>query len=275
VTQPLTEGERWAREELRLLRAARFSPLAVARFLARSQQRSNATRRARPRVARQAWSWMAAGAAASIALGARSLRRRGLVWWGCCAIVLDWHLGMLETEDGRPRGLCAGDALTLARAWMVPLAWEDLRTPVLLAAAASDVLDGPLARRAGATRAGRDLEGLVDACFALAAVRGAMRAQRLPRTAAAAEVTRVAAGVAYATSLYFGAGKAPDPAVMRAGRMATLVRVAGLAAAARRHRRAAGALVATSSTWSAGAVVRAVRRGRGVKGGSDGTRTPG
>jgi phosphatidylglycerophosphate synthase len=264
VTRPLTEGERWALEELQLLRAAHFSPPAVARFLARSQRRSNATRRARPRVARQAWSWMAAGAAAWLALGATSRRRGGLVWWGCCAIVLDWHLGMVETEDGRPRELCAGDALTLARAWMVPLAWEDLRAPVLLAAAASDVVDGPLARRAGATRAGRDLEGLVDACFALAALHGAMRAERLPRAAAAAEVTRLVAGVAYATSLYFGAGKAPDSAVMRAGRMATLVRVAGLAAAARGHRRGGGALVAAGSAWSAGAVARAVRRGRGV-----------
>ena len=43
------------------------------------------------------------------------------------------------------------------------------------AGAISDVLDGVLARRSGPTRAGRDLEGLVDACFGAAALRGALR----------------------------------------------------------------------------------------------------
>ena len=50
-------------------------------------------------------------------------------------------------------------------------------------AGVTDALDGALARCAEPTRAGRDLEGLVDASFALAALRGLTRAGRLGRAA--------------------------------------------------------------------------------------------
>ena len=115
------------------------------------------------------------GAGAVLYLAAPVGLRGALTWWAATALMLDWHLGMFETEDGRPRNLGAADALTLARAWLVPVALDTPTPLVCVAAAATDALDGPAARRAGPTRAGRDLEGLVDACFTAAALRGARR----------------------------------------------------------------------------------------------------
>ena len=82
--------------------------------------------------------------------------------------MLDWHLGMVETEDGRARALGAADALTLGRVWLAPVALASPTPLVCAAGFATDALDGPLARAAEPTRAGRDLEGLADACFATA-----------------------------------------------------------------------------------------------------------
>ena len=118
----LTEGERWSREQLTALLAGRFSPASMARFLVASQRRANAVRCERPDLARQAWSWMAVGAGAWLLLAGASVqpfRRRwrgGLGWWAATAVMLDWHLGMVETADGRPRSLGGADAATLLRA---------------------------------------------------------------------------------------------------------------------------------------------------------------
>jgi hypothetical protein len=113
----------------------------------------------------------------------------GLAWWAACAAMLDWHLGMVEEEDGRPASLAAADACTLARAWLVPVAADAAHPAAVALAAATDVLDGRLARASRTTRAGRDLEGLVDLCFAgrrcgargaRAACRGRRRRRRRP-----------------------------------------------------------------------------------------------
>jgi hypothetical protein len=56
----MTEGERWAREALAELRERRSLP----RFLMASHRRAAATRARRPRLARQARAWSAAGAVA-------------------------------------------------------------------------------------------------------------------------------------------------------------------------------------------------------------------
>src|SRR5919202_467980 len=122
----LTEGERWSREQLAALLEGRFSPASIGRFLLASQLRANAVRSDRPDLARQAWTWMAAGGGAWLILagaGAQPFRRRwrgGLAWWAATAVMLDWHLGMVETPDGRPCGLGPADAVTLLRAWLVP-----------------------------------------------------------------------------------------------------------------------------------------------------------
>ena len=166
--------------------------------------------------------------------------------------MLDWHLGMVETLDGRPRELGAADALTLARAWLVPLAWERPRVLGCLLAGLTDALDGKLARRAEPTRAGRDLEGLVDACFAIAALRGAWRADLIARPALAAESVRISAGVTYGVLAYFIGAGPPEPSITRAARVLAPLRSCGLIAAAAGRRRAAGALLGAGALASSG-----------------------
>lgn len=252
----LTEGEAWTRRELERLLARRFSPPAIVRFLVSSERRAAEIRTARPAQAARAWGWLALGAGAwalPAAAGVAPFRgrvRSGLGWWMACAAMLDWHLGMVETEDGRPRQLGAADALTLARAWLVPVAWESPTALVCLTAAITDVLDGRLARRAEPTRIGRDLEGLVDACFAGAALRGARRRETIASLAVAAELSRLTVGFAYALFVYFGRATAPDPALVRAARATTPMRIGGLIAAGAGRRRAASALVGAGALVS-------------------------
>ncbi len=218
----------------------------------------------RPVLARQAWTWMAAGGAAWLVLagaGAQPFRRRwrgGLAWWAATAVMLDWHLGMVETPEGRPCGLGPADAVTLLRAWLVPVAFDDPTPTVCAVAAVSDVLDGRLARRSRSTRIGRDLEGLVDACFAAAALHAAMRRKLIARAVVAAELGRLAAGAGYALYVYFGRIRAPDPRVTRAGRVTTPVRAAGLVAAGLGCRRVADLLLGAGAGWSVLAVGRAL-----------------
>lgn len=262
--RPITEGERWSREQLQVLLDARFGPRAVARFLAASQRRANAERAARPQTARRMRAWMLAGGAAhaGLAVAGEPGARRGLPaalgWWAVTWVMLDWHIGMIETEDGRPRNLGPADAATLARAWMVPLAARGAGPTLCLAAWASDGLDGRLARATEPTRLGRDLEGLVDTCFAAAALRGARHADTIPAWAVAGELARLGGGFAYALWIYFGHAEAPDARVTRAARLTTPVRVAGLVAAGAGRRRTAGALVAGGSMWSLAAVAAAL-----------------
>ena len=176
--------------------------------------------------------------------------------------MLDWHLGMVETEDGEPRNLGLADALTLGRAWLVPLAWDAPAPLVCLAAAATDTLDGPAARRAGPTRAGRDLEGLVDACFAVAALRGARRRGWLARAPVAGELARIVAGFAYAVGVWFGRAAPPPPELLHAARWTTTLRVAGLVTAGTGRRRLAGGLLLAGSALSLALLGRAVASSR-------------
>ncbi len=265
----LTAGELWARSALQHLRAARFTPRSICAFLGESQRRTGETRAARPELARRARWWTAAGAgawimfAASRPAGRVRLLTRGLIWWTTVAIMLDWHLGMFETEDGRPRNLGPADALTLARAWLVPAIADGLQPAVVLAAATTDVLDGIAARTTEPTRAGRDLEGLVDSVVFSAALLGARRRDELPRAAVALEGTRLTAGVAYGVLSYFRQSDAPDPVVLRAARATTPLRVGALLAAGQGRRRAASALLGTASMLSLAALVAAVRERSG------------
>ena len=259
----MTDGERWTREQLEALRREGYAPAAINRFLLASRRRAADQRAARPALARQAHRWIALGAlawAVGAATGRGPFRRRlgaGMVWWALTGLMLDWHLGMVETEDGRPRRLSAADACTLGRAWLVPVAADTPSPPVCLLALATDGLDGALARAGRPTRLGRDLEGVVDAAFAAAVVRGALRNGWLGRSAAAAECVRLAAGAAYTAAAYFGEARAPDPGVARAGRIATPVRAAGMVAAGLGRRRTGDALVWAAALASAGAAVRA------------------
>ncbi|MBA3748564.1 MAG: hypothetical protein H0W96_13890, partial [Solirubrobacterales bacterium] len=211
---------------------------------------------ARPALARRARRWELAGAVAwsSLALGGREpFRRRavsGLAWWGLVAAMLEWHLGMIESEDGEPRDLGAADALTLARAFLVPVIADNLDTAALTAAAVSDVLDGMAARATVPTRAGRDLEGLVDAAVLAAALRCAHRTGRLSPAVIALELGRITAGFGYTVAVYFALAQAPSETVLGAGRLTTPLRLTGLIAAGRGWRRSADTLLATGSLIS-------------------------
>jgi len=174
--------------------------------------------------------------------------------------MLDWHIGMLESEDGEPRNLSAADACTLARVWLAPAAADTPRPWMCALAFASDGLDGRLARAAVPTRLGRDLEGLADAAFAAAALRGARRRGWLGGGAAGAELARIALGVGYALIVWLGAAQAPDPRVLHAARATTPIRAGGLVAAGLGHRRLAGALVIAGAAWSGLATAAAVLR---------------
>ena len=210
--------------------------------------------------------WIALGAAAWAALAlARQepFRRRTRAFagcWGLTWLMLDWHVGMLESEDGEPRNLSAADACTLARVWLAPAAADTPRPWMCALAFASDGLDGRLARASVPTRLGRDLEGLADAAFAGAALRGAHRCGWLGRAAAGAELARIALGMGYALLHWFGSARAPDPRVLHAARATTPVRTAGLVAAGLGRRRLAGALVIAGAAWSALATAAAAAR---------------
>ena len=254
-----TAGELWAREQLELLRDARFAPRAVARFLVASQRRANAERRARPATARRMRRWVAAGAGAWAALalaGREPFRRRAgafAAWWALTWLMLDWHIGMVETEDGRPRNLGAADACTLVRVWLVPAA-ADAPAPWMCALAfATDGLDGRLARASEPTRIGRDLEGLADCGVRRrgAARRGAQRLAR-PRARRAASSRGSAPASATRVVVWFGSARRARPAraARRARHDAGARRRAssppGSAAGA-----LAGALVLGGAGWSA------------------------
>ncbi len=248
---PLTEGERWTRERLVELLSARFAPRAIGRFFLDSQRRANLVRARRPDLAHQSRVCIGSGAAlwAALALAGvepyRERVREGLAWWALTGVMLDWHLGMFETPGGSPRPIGVADGLTLARVWLAPVALEDPRALVLGVGFATDVLDGQAARRlAQPTRAGRDLEGLADLCFAGAVLVGLRRRDRVGRAASAAELARLGAGLAYALLVYFGRAERPGEQVTRAARLTTPVRAGGLIAAAAGRRRAGTTLVA-------------------------------
>ncbi|MDP2712510.1 MAG: hypothetical protein Q8O56_14945, partial [Solirubrobacteraceae bacterium] len=192
------------------------------RFLVASQRRANEQRAVRPATARRTRHVIAAGAAAwlALALAGREPYRRRLgsfvAWWTLTYAMLDWHVGMFETEDGQPRNLSAADACTLARVWLVPAVADTPAPWICVLALASDGLDGRLARATAPTRIGRDLEGLADAAFAAAALCGARRRGWLGRGAAHAELTRITVGIGYALLVWFGSARAPDPRVLRA-----------------------------------------------------------
>ena len=261
----LTTGERWTREQLELLHAGHFHPGAIASFLVAARDRSAEARSSRPELARQARTWTAAGAVAWLALAAADrgpFRRRlasGLSWWAGVGLMLDWHLGMVETESGTPRPLGAADALTLTRAWLVPAVADGGRPSLLLAAGATDVLDGALARAGEPTRAGRDLEGMADAALFAAALLAAARRDQLPRAVIGLELGRLGAGVAYASGTYFARAEAPNRTLTGAARLLAPVRLLGLAASAGGGRRLGASLLAAGSVASLAALADALR----------------
>jgi len=262
--RPLTDGERWTAQALGDLRRRRYRPGAWAAFLRSSLERSRTVRSQRPELARQAAAWGVAGGAAWSAACVAARRRSdldppalaGLAWWLTVWQMLDWHLGMAEGGDGRPRArLSPADAVTLTRFWLPALlavARNGAALPaVVLVGGATDWLDGAVARRHGRTRLGRDLDTTADLAFLTTAAISAHRAGRLPRHGLAALLARHGIGLGLSLGAVFGRARRP---AIRARPWGALLRFGGLTLCTARRPRVgtlllvAGCLVPPRST---------------------------
>lgn len=260
----MTSGERWASEQLCALRADRFIPTAWIRFLIASFGRAADIRQARPELARQARRWSILGLGAGVAVPVLASRTRVpaprlrtfALWWLAVSAMLEWHLGMVEGPRGEQRDrLGAADALTLLRLWSVPLlaAQNEPTTGsraafalLIASAAATDALDGALARRAGTTRLGCDLDKAADALIVGVGARAASRAGWLPVGTTRLALVRSALPIAYAAASYFRTGRRPLVDSLGPGRRLAPALLGGLAAAPFLPR--AGAVLTSSAS---------------------------
>jgi phosphatidylglycerophosphate synthase len=242
--RPLTEGEQWSRDLLDRLRDRRFSPDAWREFVADALERARRTRARRPGLTAQSRRWGAAGLAAALPFGPRPA-----AWWATWWALVDWHLGMAETPAGEPRPLRAQDTLTLARLWVAPIVRHHPHPALLAAALATDVADGALARRAGPTRLGRDLDSTADTLLIDQALRGLIDAGKLPPSLLKLERARLALATAVVLTSYFARSEPTPP--MSARRPAAALAGAGLLLAATGHRAAGTAALAAGSGYRA------------------------
>jgi phosphatidylglycerophosphate synthase len=232
----LTEGERWSRELLDGLRAERFTAQAWRRFFHEGFRRSRVIRSRRPELVAQSRRWGAAGLAAALPFGARTA-----AWWALWWAMIDWHLGMLETAEGRGRPLAAADSLTLARLWAAPIVRRHPEPWLVAAGMATDLLDGLLARRAGPTRLGRDFDSTADTLFLDAALRGAAERQGLDPRFLDLERARLVVGSVVTLGSYFGESE-PAPTQQNRG-LAAVLAAAGALLAVSGHTRVAEPLI--------------------------------
>jgi len=165
---------------------------------------------------------------------------RFTLWWLATSAMLDWHLGMVEGPAGEERErLTAADALTLLRLWSVPLlaaqgdppTSRPAYTALIASAAATDALDGPLARRIAATRLGSDLDKAADALTIAAASRAARRAGWLSASTARLLTARSVLPVAAVAATYFRTSQRPPIDTFGATRPLTPALLGGLLAA--------------------------------------------
>jgi cardiolipin synthase len=237
-----TEGELWAQQALRELRHGKFAPAAWITFLRASFARAQLRRRQRQQAHREVMALGGAGLVGWIAVGLAgrpALAALGAGWWLLASLMLDWHLGMLERPDGRPlQGLGVANRLTLVRAGVVPLL--AVLPPIalaalLLAAGASDVLDGWLARRLDqVSRLGLWLDGSVDGFVLAVAAAAEARSHLLPGWAAAAVLARYLLPWIVVAFAYFVRAEAPRSDNYLRGRVPGMLVLGGIALAALR-----------------------------------------
>jgi phosphatidylglycerophosphate synthase len=235
----VTEGEAWARELLRELRTDGYRARAWLRFLARSFERARRTRWQRRREHRQVVLVGAAGLAvwASVASLRPWLALAGGLWWLLAIAMLDWHLGMLEDEHGRPlHRLGLPNLLSLARVAVVPvlpIASPGTLAAIVVAAGLIDGIDGPLARRRQEeTRLGVWLDGGADTLALSAAAVGAARHGLVPWWAATLVLGRQALPWLVVSLAYFVRTVPPSWTRPVWGKAPGLVLFAGLVLAA-------------------------------------------
>ncbi|HUY59409.1 MAG TPA: CDP-alcohol phosphatidyltransferase family protein [Solirubrobacteraceae bacterium] len=242
----MTDGEQWAAAELDALRAGQFRPGAWRHFLRASFRRAKEARDSKPELVSQSRIWSAAGLGIGMTVCAwpriaSPRASRFTLWWLTTAAMLDWHLGMLEGPGGERRDqLGTADALTLTRIALVPFLEgqgdpEHRSAPtfatLLALAGASDALDGILARHAGPTRLGRDLDTVADALTGAAAARVARRAGWLPTSVARLVAARNAIPVVVVSASYLRTGRRPATDAFGATRRLAPVLLTGLAIA--------------------------------------------
>lgn len=264
----MTAGEAWARDLLEELRAQRYRPRAWACFIAQSFARARVIRAERAREHRQTLLVGAAGLVAWAAVGGLHpwLALAGTAWWLVAIAMVDWHLGMLEGESGRPlHRLGLANLLSLSRAAVVPLV--PVAAPVLLAAilipaGATDAVDGPVARaRDEATRLGAWLDGGSDALLLSAAAVGAARHDLLPWWAATVVLGRYGLQALAVALAYFVRAQSPWRPAPASARASGLVLFAGLAFATFQFP-LAGLLVAVGALGGLAALALTVVRPR-------------
>jgi phosphatidylglycerophosphate synthase len=236
----MTAGEVWARELLCELRADRYRARAWLRFLVRSVKRARMTRRQRPREHRQV---LLAGGAGLVAWAAIAIVRpwlalAGALWWLLLIAMLDWHLGMLEDDEGRVlHRLGLPNLLALGRAGVAPallVVPPGLLAAILIPAAFTDAVDGSLARARGeVTRLGVWLDGSADGVMLSAAALGTARHGLLAGWVAAVVLARYGAQWLVVALAYFVRPDPPRPAGgLVSARVAGFVLAGGLALAA-------------------------------------------
>jgi len=204
------------------LRAGRWRPAAWARFVALSARRSVHQARRHPRAVAEV---TVLHAALALLAG-----RRGRLWTLVSWLLAASHLGMLENR----RSLGLPNAVTLLRANLATIGGPVRWLPV--AALASDLIDGPLARRTGSETAfGAHADSLADVAFWTWFVLRHEPSRGVRITALAVW----AAPVVIVTTASIGRGQivdAPRPAILRpAAAMQALVAARALLRRAQRN----------------------------------------
>jgi phosphatidylglycerophosphate synthase len=142
------------------------------------------------------------------AAGRPALALAGASWLAMLALMVDWHLGMLEGPHGEQiRGLGAANIVTLSRGAAIPVVFVLGARGLIVALAclgALDVLDGALARRCQQrSRLGAWLDGSIDVTAAAAIGIAAFRLDVIPVVVFSLVVLRVALPWLQLTHRYF------------------------------------------------------------------------
>lgn len=173
--------------------------------------------------------------AIALAVGHPLLALAGAAWWILATLMLDWHLGMLESRGGRPVAeLGLANVLTHLRGGTAPAIAVLFGSPAGIAllgvAGASDVVDGWLARRRGeVTRLGAWLDGAVDGLVLGAAALGAFTSGRAPVWLLAIVLARITLPWLTIATVTFARAETPNAGRAVPGRIPGLVLFAGLA----------------------------------------------
>ncbi len=213
-----TDGERWTLAVLAALRAGRFRPRAWHTFLAASFERARDQRGIHLRAHRQV---LALGAIGGITWGAVALTGHGALsvagtaWLIVLLLMVDWHLGMLESADGRALGrLGLANVVTIVRGASLPVLFvldPEALAGALVGLVALDVLDGVLARGRGeSTRLGAWLDGSLDTLLVMAFVVAATSLGAIPGWLAALVLTRTLLPWLVVAWLYFLTSRPPQ-----------------------------------------------------------------